>query len=112
MKYNFDTIIERHNTNSLKYDCAKEWGVPEDAIPMWVADMNFAVAPSIPRAIMKRMEHPVYGYFEPRNEYYDAIINISFRNLCLSPQYHILASDLLPKEYHGIYFQAIEILIK
>ena len=46
-----------------------------DAIPMWVADMNFAAAPSITGAIKKRLEHPVFGYFSPREEYFDAIIN-------------------------------------
>ena len=45
-----------------------------DAIPMWVADMNFATVPSIPAAISERLAHPVYGYFSPREEYFDAII--------------------------------------
>ena len=45
-----------------------------DVIPMWVADMNFAVAPSIPEAIKTRLAHPVYGYFSPRKEYFDAIV--------------------------------------
>ena len=86
MKYDFESIIERNGQDALAVDRpAKQrelgegyFGVPLkegfDVIPMWVADMNFPVAPSIPRAIKKRMEHPVYGYFEPRKEYYDAII--------------------------------------
>ena len=86
MKYDFESIIERNGQDALAVDRpAKQralgegyFGVPLkegfDVIPMWVADMNFAVAPSIPRAIKKRMEHPVYGYFEPRKEYYDSII--------------------------------------
>ena len=45
-----------------------------DAIPMWVADMNFPTAPSVIEAISKRLEHPSFGYFRPRKEYFDAII--------------------------------------
>ena len=86
MKYDFESIIERHGQDALAVDRPAQhrelgegyFSVPVkdgfDIIPMWVADMNYAVAPSIPRAIKKRMEHPVYGYFEPRQEYYDAII--------------------------------------
>ena len=86
MKYDFESIIERHGHDALAVDMPAEarekgegyYGVPIkegfDVIPMWVADMNFAVAPSIPAAIKKRMEHPVYGYFAPRKEYFDAII--------------------------------------
>ena len=86
MKYDFESIIERHGHDALAVDMPAEarekgegyYGVPLkdgfDVIPMWVADMNFAVAPSIPAAIKKRMEHPVYGYFAPRKEYFDAII--------------------------------------
>ena len=46
-----------------------------DVIPMWVADMNFATAPSITEAIINRAEHPMFGYFYPSKEYYDSIIN-------------------------------------
>ena len=86
MKYDFETIIERHGQDALAVDMpALEresekgyFGVPVkegfDIIPMWVADMNFAAAPSIPAAIAKRLEHPVFGYFSPREEYFDAII--------------------------------------
>ena len=45
-----------------------------DAIPMWVADMNFPTVPTIPAAIAARTAHPAYGYFSPRKEYFDAII--------------------------------------
>ncbi len=86
MKYDFTSIIERTGKDALAVDmpaAARESGkgyfsVPIkegfDAIPMWVADMNFATAPSIPEAIKGRLDHPVYGYFSPREEYFDAII--------------------------------------
>lgn len=86
MKYDFEAIIERRGKDALAVDMPEEarengegyFSVPIkegfDAIPMWVADMNFAAAPTIPAAIAKRLEHPVYGYFSPRKEYFDAIL--------------------------------------
>ena len=86
MKYDFESIIERQGMDALAVDMpagARESGegyfsVPVKngfgIIPMWVADMNFAAAPSITEAIRKRLEHPVFGYFSPRKEYFDAII--------------------------------------
>ena len=56
MKYDFDSIIERKGTASLK------WDLFGDDCPMWVADMDFRVAPQIENAIQKRAKHPVYGY--------------------------------------------------
>ena len=73
MKYNFDTIINRYNTNSLKYDCAKEWGVPEDVIPMWVADMDFQTAPEILEAMQACVAHGAFGYSVPKEEYYEIV---------------------------------------
>lgn len=86
MTYDFTSIIERSGRDALAVDMpAAErasgegyFSVPLrdgfDAIPMWVADMNFAVAPTIPEAIKNRLDHPVYGYFSPREEYFEAII--------------------------------------
>ena len=45
-----------------------------DIIPMWVADMNFPTVPTIPETIIKRVEHPAYGYFDATDTYYDSII--------------------------------------
>jgi cystathionine beta-lyase len=56
MKYNFDTIIDRRNTNSLK------WKVAENELPMWVADMDFETAPEIQSAIMERAKQGIFGY--------------------------------------------------
>lgn len=86
MKYDFETIIERLGKDALAVDGPQTdrqaekgyFGVPLkegfDAIPMWVADMNFATAPSITEAVAERLTHPVFGYFIPREEYFDAII--------------------------------------
>ena len=86
MKYDFESIIERHGRDALAVDVPAQarvsgneyFSVPLkegfDVIPMWVADMNFAAAPSIVEAIKTRLEHPVFGYFSPREEYFDSII--------------------------------------
>ena len=76
MKYDFTSIIDRQGKDAIAVDSPP--GKPKegfDLIPMWVADMNFATAPSIVQAISDRLAHPLFGYFAPRPEYYDAIIN-------------------------------------
>ena len=71
MKYDFDKVVPRRGTNSYKWDLVKQ----EDVIPLWVADMDFAVAPPIQEALRKRMEHPVFGYTLVPDSYYEAVIN-------------------------------------
>ena len=68
MKYNFDTPINRRNTNSLK------WDIAENELPMWVADMDFQTAPEITEAITKRAAHGVFGYTIVPDEWYEAYI--------------------------------------
>ena len=79
MKYDFTTVINREGKDALAADVIP---IPEASvkdgyhkIPMWIADMNFATLPDIPRAIETRLSHPIYGYYEPTKEYYEAIIN-------------------------------------
>lgn len=70
MKYDFDKLIERRNTGCVKWgECPNS-----DVIPMWVADMDFAVAPAIQEAVRQRAEHPIYAYTLVGDDYYDAII--------------------------------------
>ena len=70
-KYNFDEIIDRRGTSCNKW----EYNIPEDVIPMWVADMDFAAAPEIREAMQKRLDHPVYGYTHHSKELKDAIVS-------------------------------------
>ena len=70
-KYNFDEIIDRRGTSCNKW----EYNVPEDVVPMWVADMDFAAAPEIREAMQKRLDHPVYGYTHHSKELKDAIVS-------------------------------------
>lgn len=75
MIFNFDTIIDRRKTNSLKFDnIDKTLGVAPDAIPMWVADMDFAVAPCIADALRARMEHRVLGYTLRTESFAESIV--------------------------------------
>ena len=71
MKYDFDKIIERRGTSCVKWDETTN----AEVIPLWVADMDFAVAPAIQEAVRKRTEHPIYAYTLVGDDYYDAIIS-------------------------------------
>lgn len=82
MKYDFTSIMDRRGHDALAVDALGNPGgfAPEapaegfDVIPMWVADMNFPTAPSITKAVAERLQHPAFGYFSPRQEYFDSII--------------------------------------
>ena len=71
MTYNFDKLIERRGTGCVKWD-----EIPDkDIIPMWIADMDFPVAPAIQEAIKRRASHPVFGYTYVQDDYYNAVIS-------------------------------------
>ncbi len=75
MPFNFDLAIERSGTNCVKYDLRRQIFGREDVIPMWVADMDFAVPPFVAEAIRLRAQHPVYGYSIIPETYYEAILS-------------------------------------
>ncbi|MEG1476175.1 MAG: MalY/PatB family protein [Oscillospiraceae bacterium] len=78
MKYNFDEIIDRHNTNSVKYDGCPIINplLPPNGIPMWIADMDFACPQPVLDAMKARLDKRILGYSMPLdNEYYMAVIN-------------------------------------
>ena len=70
MKYNFDELIERRGTGCVKWDESLN-----DVIPLWVADMDFSVAPAILEAIRQRAKHPVFGYTFVQDDYYESVIS-------------------------------------
>jgi cystathionine beta-lyase len=72
--YNFDKIINRRGTMSVKWDNLKNLYGRGDLLPLWVADMDFEAPPEVIRALMERAEHGVYGYTFISDEYYDAVI--------------------------------------
>ncbi|MBR1693230.1 MAG: aminotransferase class I/II-fold pyridoxal phosphate-dependent enzyme [Lachnospiraceae bacterium] len=84
MKYDFTTKLERIGHDALAVDAPYNYQAPFDSIqrkegfsiiPMWIADMNFPVYPNIQKSIIERVNHPTFGYYSIRDEYYEAIIN-------------------------------------
>ena len=75
MAYNFDEIINRENSGSLKYDIRKQKFAKEDVIPMWVADMDFRTPDFIVDALKQCAEKDIFGYFLFPDSYYKSIIN-------------------------------------
>ena len=70
MRSIFDEIIERRNTDSLKYDFAEKRGRPKDILPFWVADMDFRTPPFVIDALVERSKHGIFGYSDGREEYF------------------------------------------
>ena len=69
----FDTIVDRKNTNCLKYDFAVERGMPEDVLPLWVADMDFKTSSYVQDALNRQIEHGIFGYSESKDEYFETV---------------------------------------
>lgn len=73
--FGFNTVIDRKGTGSLKYDYAVQRGKPADVLPLWVADMDFKVPPSVTAVLQEAVSHGIYGYTEPKPGYVEAIQN-------------------------------------
>ena len=91
MKYDFDKEINRYNTNSLKWDFAQERNKPIDAIPMWVADMDFETDPKVIEALVKASTHGIYGYSDPKPNYFDQVYNWYNKRFDYKPEREWLA---------------------
>ena len=82
MKYDFTTVMDRTGKDAIALDAIGKGSIAPkkpregfDVIPMWIADMNFPVVPTITEALAERISHPAYGYFSARDEYFDSIID-------------------------------------
>lgn len=75
MKYNFDEIIDRHNTDAIKIERCKALFGTDDLLPLWVADMDFRTPDFIVETLKKRCEHPIFGYSKYPNGFFSAITN-------------------------------------
>lgn len=73
-KYDFGSVINRKNTDCFKWDLASKIFKSEEALPMWVADMDFAAAPEIAEAIQARASHPIYGYAARPDSFNNSLI--------------------------------------
>ena len=81
MKYDFTSVMDRAGKDAIALDAIGNGSTAPhspregfDVIPMWIADMNFPVVPTITEALTERISHPAYGYFSARDEYFDSII--------------------------------------
>lgn len=78
-RYDFDTLADRRIDHARKWDAsivkAKFEGVPDDFIPMWIADMDFPAAPEIIEAMVEVANNGAYGYTYAHDEFYNAIID-------------------------------------
>lgn len=92
MQYNFDQVIDRSNTGSIK------WHYEDDTIPLWVADMDFKAAQPILDSITKVVDHGVLGYTKQTDALYDAIINwhSSRYGLTLSKEHILFSPGVVP----------------
>lgn len=93
-RYNFDIIINRRGTNSVKWDFEKEDGV----IPMWVADMDFQAAPAIRKAVEDRARHGIFGYAKVPDSYYNAITSWFKRrhNWAIEKEWIVYTTGVIP----------------
>lgn len=82
----FDSVIERRNTRSLKYDFAAERGRSEDILPMWVADMDFKTSSYIEDALAERVREGVFGYSEVKTPYFETVRDWMVRRHGWQPQ--------------------------
>ena len=73
-KYDFDRVIDRHGTSAAKIDRLDAMFGRHDLTPLWIADLDFAVCPEITAALHSRLNHPVLGYSDASESYWDSII--------------------------------------
>jgi len=74
MKFNFDQVVDRRHTNSIKYDMAT-YAKAIDVLPLWVADMDFKAPPCVEEALLRRTQHGVFGYSESGAHYFKVLQN-------------------------------------
>lgn len=84
--YNFDAVVDRHHTKSLKYDFAVKRGRPADVSPFWVADMDFPIAREIQEALHKVVDHGIFGYTETEEDYFAALSSWMTRHFNWTPK--------------------------
>ncbi len=113
-KYNFDEVINRYNTSSLKWDFNLERGKQKDILPFWVADMDFKLPNEILDPLTKKLNIGIFGYSECSNDYYSAVsswfkkhygIKVSKENIIITPSVVFSICTLiriLTKEFDSI----------
>ena len=72
-RYNFDKIVDRKHTKSLKYDFAAQRGKPADVLPFWVADMDFEIPSELKQVLLDRVNHGIFGYTGSDDAYFNVL---------------------------------------
>jgi cystathionine beta-lyase len=98
MKYDFDTVCDRSNTDCAKWDAIKAIFGREDVIPMWVADMDFPTAAPIVEALKRRAAHPFYGYTMPGPGLTEAVVDRMKRKFDwkIEPEWVVFTPGIIP----------------
>lgn len=98
MIYDFDKIIDRTNTNSVKYEYRKAYFGTDEVLPMWVADMDFETPDFVRTAVIERAKHPVYGYTLRGEEFKESIISWMLRrhNWKIDPDWIVFSPGIVP----------------
>ncbi|MEI6102057.1 MAG: aminotransferase class I/II-fold pyridoxal phosphate-dependent enzyme, partial [Eubacteriales bacterium] len=86
MSFDFDSIVERKNTDSIKYDFAAQRGKPDGLLPLWVADMDFQAPPCVIHALEEKSRHGIFGYSESGVAYFEAVQSWFSGNFGWSPK--------------------------
>ncbi len=92
MGYNFNTVVDRHGTNSIKTDLAVARGKPADVLSLWVADMDFPTSPAILEALHNKIDHGIFGYSCLDDEFFAALKNWMQTEHDFSPDRHDLVT--------------------
>ncbi|MDD4876522.1 MAG: pyridoxal phosphate-dependent aminotransferase [Dehalococcoidales bacterium] len=98
MKYNFDQIIDRLNTDCSKWANVESIFTDKDVLPLWIADMDFPIAQPITKALKKRADHEIYGYTRPSKALIEAIINRMQKkyNWAIKPEWIVFTPGVIP----------------
>jgi cystathionine beta-lyase len=104
VKYDFDQICSRKNTDCLKWDTVQSIFGHEDVIPMWIADMDFPVPQPIIEAIRKRAEHPCYGYTKPGIRVIETVVERIQRKFHwkIEPEWVVFTPGLIPALHFAV----------
>lgn len=104
MKFNFDETVNRHNTNAIKWEKYDKDVNLKDCVPLWIADMDFAVCDAVKDAIVNRANHPIYGYTSAKEELYSEIVDWykERNNTTIKKEDIILSTGVVHTYYHVI----------
>ena len=108
MNYDFDTVIDRRGTRSLKYDFAVERGMPEDILPLWVADMDFQTPTEVVEALHKAVSHGIFGYSDVKSEYFNTVHDWFLERHHWNTKEKLTSSPLTSLENHQIVKEQIK----